>query len=175
MPICTATLALGSGSGSLLFSSTDITSSNLHSSSVSSLLSPISNFSKHSQRYCCSSRRTPWVCSANKVTGNTEINGEASPVLQDSSVTPTEAIRQARVRFVFIVFGFSHQNFDAIVVWYKTLFFGIGVESVLVARIKEKKHKKRSVTLLVKKVFCILVLGSLSELILSFCKELEVS
>ena len=173
MPICTATLALGSVSGSLLFSSTDITSSNLHSSSVSSLLSPISNFSKHSQRYCCSSRRTPWVCSANKVTGNTEINGEASPVLQDSSVTPTEAIRQARVSFVSFVFGFSHQKFDAIVVWYKTFFFGIGGESVLVARIK--KHKKRNVSLLVKKVFCILVLGSLSELILSFCKELEVS
>ncbi|KAF3456990.1 hypothetical protein FNV43_RR01647 [Rhamnella rubrinervis] len=96
MPICTATLALGSVSGSLLFSNTDIASSNLHSSSVSSLLSPVSNFSKHSQRYCCSSRRTPWVCSANKVTSNTEINGQTSPVLQDSSVPPTEAVRQAR-------------------------------------------------------------------------------
>lgn len=108
MPIFTATLALGSVSGSLSFLSQLFTTTNdtaSHNQTVSSLFSPISNYSKHSLRYCCGSRRTPWVCSASNASGNTETNGQAGPVLQDSPVS-NEAIRQARVRFVF-VFGFN--------------------------------------------------------------------
>lgn len=130
MPLFTATIALGSVSGSLSFLSnlftTSETSSNQCSPSLSSLLSPISNnLSKRSQR-CCS-RRTPWICSASNVSNNTENYGQAGTasdrVLSDSS-PPPEAIRPPRVRFVFS--AFPTILVMKIFVRYKTHFFGIG-------------------------------------------------